>query len=147
MGKMQQLIEAFIQQGRVATALSEAARWGEIGMVQELLENGTPVDARDENGGTALMNAASAGEMKIMRLLLEKGADVNAIDEKKGYTALIWALFALHSEADYLAITRKLLKSGADVTVRGFDGSSAFDLARERNSTKLIQLLESARHG
>jgi ankyrin repeat protein len=142
---MKHVIQMFIDGGRLPTALSEAARWGESDMVRQLLEQGIAVDSRDEEGGTALMNAASAGEMQIMRLLLKRGADVNAVQENKGYTPLIWGLAALHSERKYLAIVSTLLATGADVTIRTRDGRTAIDFAKERGSEELLKLLESAK--
>lgn len=147
MGRMSHVIEAFIQAGRLPAALSEAARWGEIELVRELLTQGVPVDVRNESGGTALMNAASGGKIRIIRMLLKQGADVNAVDETKGYTPLVWSVAALHTEAKYVAVVGELLRAGADVNIRAFDGRTVFDFAKERKSQKLLDLLETGTAG
>lgn len=55
---MKDVIQMFIDEGRLADALGEAARWGENDLVRQLLSHGLPVDERGDSGGTALMNAA-----------------------------------------------------------------------------------------
>ncbi len=144
MSQMEQVIQMFIDAGRLPAALSEAARWGEIQLVRQLLEQGVPVDIQDESGGTALMNAASGGQVKIVTLLLERGADVNAMDVEKGYTPLIWCVAGLHKAKVYLAVVKALLAAGADATVAGHDGKTALDFARTRGSEELVRLLETA---
>ncbi len=143
MGQMASVIQMFIEAGRLPTALSEAARWGEIELVRKLLADGVPVDARDGNGGTALMNAASGGQVRIVELLLTHGADVNAAQFDNGYTPLLWCVAALHSERVYLAVVNALLAVGADPTIAGHDGKTALDFARTRGSGELVRLLES----
>ena len=144
-GAIRGFIQDLFDAGRIGSALSEAARWGEIDLVEDLLDKDVPVDVRDENGGTALMSAASGGEVRIVRMLIERGADVNAFDESKGLTALMWCFLALHKERVYLSIAESLLSAGANVDLAAPDGRTAVDFARERKSKSLMELLENAR--
>ena len=70
--------------------LHEAGRDGDTGRVKQLLDDGEPVDEKDENDMTTLMWASYFGHTKVVRLLLdpmvkrllEKGA---SLDEKDKY--------------------------------------------------------------
>lgn len=73
--------------------LQTAARNGFIDKIQELLDHGADINAKDDYGFTALTKAAWHGYTEVVKLLLEKGADINAKD-----TALIKAVPSWHKE-------------------------------------------------
>jgi ankyrin repeat protein len=54
--------------------LLEAAKIGDKQKVEQLLEEGADVDAKDEDGKTALMFAAFMGHEEIVELLKSYGA-------------------------------------------------------------------------
>jgi ankyrin repeat protein len=139
---MNDVIHKFIEAGRMGAALNEAARWGDIELVRQLLVDGIPVDLRNETGGTALMNAASGGQLRIVKLLIGAGADVNAVHNATGYTALIWSVAALHPCAKYVKLATTLLNAGAQVEIRAADGRTALEWARNRNCPELQRVLE-----
>jgi ankyrin repeat protein len=56
-------------------ALIEAACKGDLRQVQELLEKGADINAKNCDQ-TALTAAARGGNLEIVKLLMEKGADV-----------------------------------------------------------------------
>lgn len=60
-----------------ATALMQAALWGDVAIVRMLLDQGADINARDEGGWTPLICASSHGNNEIVQLLLDRGADVN----------------------------------------------------------------------
>lgn len=68
-------------------SLHAAAMAGDLQTVRMLLEDGSNVDAADEDGATALHLAVINGHIWVVELLLESGADVNKRD-KRGRTAL-----------------------------------------------------------
>ncbi|KAH0537212.1 hypothetical protein FGG08_005991, partial [Glutinoglossum americanum] len=71
--------------------LINAARQGQETVVQQLLEKGADVNAKDGyHKKPALHWAAQDGHEAVVRLLLEKGADVNAKNSYEN-TALHWA--------------------------------------------------------
>lgn len=62
------------------TPLHLATDGGHDDTVQQLLESGADVNARDEKGQTPLHCAAKQNHHSTVRLLIERGADVNAED-------------------------------------------------------------------
>ena len=66
------------------TSLLKAALSNNIGLVNELLEQGADINGTDKTGKTALMSAAGKGNYEIVKLLLEKGADVSIVEDEIG---------------------------------------------------------------
>jgi ankyrin repeat protein len=81
------------------------------------------------------MIACRAGNGDLVRQLVEARANLE-IRDKRGRTALLAA-------ANYgvPATVSLLLERGADPTVRGDDGMTALDLAREQECDEIIALL------
>ena len=67
--------------------LSRAADDGDLDAINELLDHGADVDARDRSGNTALLVAVCYGNTEAVELLCSRGADVNVVGEG-GYTPL-----------------------------------------------------------
>ena len=103
--------------------LSVAALLGEVGIVEQLLARGAPVDARDTEGNTPLHRAASKGRVKSMEILIANGCNVNAVN-KANETALYFA-----ARAGQLNTVRLLLKYGADISIVADDKTSALSVA------------------
>ena len=74
------------------TALVWAAKLGQFGCLEMLVQHGADINMYDEEGTSALISAVSDGErsFECVKLLLENHADPNIFDSK-GYTALMWA--------------------------------------------------------
>ena len=88
-------------------ALKAAAVSGNTDTVKALLDKGTQVDARDENGGTALGHAVWFGHVETVQLLIDRGADVN-VKKQDGMTPLQLAIASNHPE-----VAEVLKKAGA----------------------------------
>jgi hypothetical protein len=81
--------------GRVARARSEsqhqalqsAAASGDAVQTAVLLDQGVPLDERDEQGRTPLMRAVMQNKLDVVRLLLSRGADPN-LPDNSGRTPL-----------------------------------------------------------
>lgn len=140
------LIRQLAENGRGTTALGEAARWGRLDLLEELLADGMAVDARTESGCTPLILAASGGQVEVVRSLLQRGADVNAIAEGSGCTPLIACLSARHSKRVYRTLCKLLLDAGAAATlsVRDRNGRTALDWARDGRPLEVSKLVEEA---
>jgi hypothetical protein len=116
-----------------------AALEGETETVERLFETRTDVNETDDEGRTALMFAVTNIHRDTAKRLLEHGADVNAV-ANDGSTALILA-----ASAGDAKIVRDLLSEGADPSARFTQtGKTALMVAKEKNFTEIVRLLEGA---
>jgi ankyrin repeat protein len=147
-----------------------AAIKGDAGQVQQLLEKGVRLDAKNPiDNSTALMMAAEKGHDEVVMLLLDNGADISMINNFGG-TALLGALSNGHADLAQLLIKRgadvnskhsgtnitvlmmaaaqgssrvvsDLLKEGADVNVEDMWGYTALVHAAARGYDEIVKLL------
>ena len=88
-------------------ALVMAADHERLGVIDELLATGTPIDATDERWGRqALRVAARGGRVASVEHLLARGADPNLRDEARGRTALDWCREGRSRMVDHAAHDR-----------------------------------------
>ncbi|HJQ23939.1 MAG TPA: protein kinase [Blastocatellia bacterium] len=120
------------------TVLMYAAKDGHVGIVQDLLNAGAKLDAKDNDGDTALMYAAIDGRIDVMRALLNAGANVNAANNHAD-TSLMAAALRGRTEA-----VRLLLAAGADVNAKNQNGQTALSLAEAEGHTEVVRLLKDA---
>ena len=59
--------------------LLSAAVAGDSALVENLLDRGADIEARDDNGYTALMAASCAGQAAVVETLLDRGATLEAL--------------------------------------------------------------------
>lgn len=122
-----------------ADTLPEAAKRGDLAVVEQLLEGGASPDTRDSSGVTALMYAAEAGHTPVIRHLLQKGANPNLRDSSYGMTALMVAAAEGRTE-----VVRLLLDAKADVNTKDNNlGATALLGAAEYGHTAVVELLLS----
>ena len=76
--------------GTLAEQLISAAELGEIDKVKGFLDQGVPVEARNQDGWTALMKATYEGHENIVRELIVRGASVD-VQENAGWTPMMMA--------------------------------------------------------
>ena len=119
------------------TPLQYAAFFGQISVVELLLERGADANAVAENPMKVqpLHSAATIGSVEICRRLLEAGADVNG-RQQLGYTPLMSA--ALRGND---LLVRLFLDHGADRSTVAEDGKTARDLALEGGHSTLAETL------
>ena len=113
-----------------------AAREGDVSTVNELLEEGVPVDCVDENDRTALFWAARYNRTDVIGLLLQNGANANKRD-RFGTTPLHYAARSNSTEA--IAV---LVKHGASINIKNDYGKKPIDWARLRNNVAAVRMLE-----
>ena len=121
--------------------LVQAAERGKLTEVQNALNDGADVNAKNTFGSTALMMASYCGYTngnytEVVKLLLDKGADVN-IKGKEGLTALMEA-----SSGGYAEVVKLLLAKGADINVKNSKGETALVIAKDKGQKEIVGILE-----
>ncbi|KAL7783000.1 ankyrin repeat-containing domain protein [Trichoderma afarasin] len=97
-----------VSDGAGRTPLYNAAIWGKMPIIQQLIDRGVDINARASDGQTALYPAIEREDSDAVRLLVEKGADVN-VQPKDGATPLHRAV------TGNLEVVRLLVERGADI--------------------------------
>ena len=122
-----------------ATALTEAARTGDLDAARASLDAGAAVDSKNEYGDPAIVIAADWGHAPIVELLLARGADPNSAN-KHGHRALIAALYGGSEPA-----VRILIEAGADFHVRSAPPvQTCLDLAEHSGLADLARMFREA---
>jgi ankyrin repeat protein len=102
-----------------------------------LIERGADLEAKTKHGATALHFACLHGRDDLVQILVDSKADVNA-QANNGATALMWAgQNRLFGEK----IIPILMQTGADVTLKDEDGSSALGHAFSWGGGKMLKAL------
>jgi ankyrin repeat protein len=147
------LARAFSAAG--STALHRSCYWGQTAVARLLLEHGADLNAvtRDSFLQIAPLGCAIATPdvpnpsdredlvLELVKLLIMSGADVNG-RRRDGLTALHTAAYRGH-----LHVIEILLASGADPTIRGYEGAgphagqSATDVATAQNQADAAKRL------
>lgn len=108
------------------TALSLAASVGRENIMKILLKV-HHIDINTQNtitGNTPLIQASKEGHENIVNLLLNIPTINLNIRNSDGFTALMWAVWNGNE-----SIAKRLLKAGADSSIKNYGGQTALDLA------------------
>ena len=109
--------------------IHNAARRGNLNLVRALLNQGVPVNSRDQAGYTPLHLASRRGLLSVVQELLKRGAHVNP-RSIHGYTPLHVAAIANNPN-----IVHALIKAGANPKYRTIYGKSAYNYSQNAVST------------
>jgi ankyrin repeat protein len=119
-----------------ATMLHEAARHGQLKLVQYLLSHKANTAAKDSRyNRTALMWAAEQGQFDVVDALTKETTDVNVRD-MYGYTALLIA--AKNKRWD---VAKLLSQRNADMTICDWSHNNVLHLAAESGQTEFVAYL------
>ncbi|KAJ8374579.1 hypothetical protein SKAU_G00051590 [Synaphobranchus kaupii] len=121
---------------REFTPIMWAAAFGEIAVVEFLLEKGADPKALARERESALSLASSGGYADIAGILLKHGADINTYDWNGG-TPLLYAV-----RGNHVKCVDTLLGGGADLTVEADSGYSPMDLAVALGHKKVQKVIE-----
>ncbi len=119
-------------------ALHAAAGRNDVQVIQRLLAEGAPIDARDGSGATALLVATHANQVEAARALIEAGADVNAKD------GINDSPYLYAGARGHLAILKMTLSHGADLKSTNRYGGTALIPAAERGHVETVRTLIEA---
>ena len=117
------------------TSLVTAAKQGNRGAVQSLLNGRTKQDVAGVEGTAALVWAAARNDLAMVDLLLRAGANVKAANEF-GATALYAA--AVHADP---AMAEKLLAAGGDANTPLVSGETPLMEAARRGNLATVRVL------
>jgi ankyrin repeat protein len=96
-----------------------AALFGDLKVINQHIEAGTDLNAKDDYGSTPLIIASTFGKTEVAKTLIEAGVDLN-ITNRDGGTALHSAAFLCRTE-----IVKALIENGADKSIKNIYGSTA----------------------
>ena len=118
------------------TVLHSAAGSGDSELLQYLIENGSEVFSKTENGRNCLHVAAEKGHLKICRMLLQSYNFVNHERDDDGLTVLHSAVLS-----GELELLQYLIENGSDVFSKTKDGRSCLHLAAEQGDLNICRML------
>ena len=120
----------------VVKRFMDAARFGDVNVVVDMVLEGVPVDCYDEYGSTALNWAALYNNIDVVNVLLESGANVNWQD-RSSFTLLMGAAMS-----NSTGVMEVLLHHGADPSIVDVVERTALEWARMRYREEAVRLLE-----
>jgi ankyrin repeat protein len=136
------------------TPLHIAAGYGDIIIIDRLLNKGASINAQDVKGNTPLFGAITnprSNSFKATKFLIERGAKVH-IANKARQTPLILAASLpdeknSNSEQRYtiqklrMDLIKLLINNGADVNFKDRDGKTAIDLSSNSETREYLKQL------
>lgn len=118
--------------------LVSAARYGQTGVVNYLLDAGVPVNARNAYGDTPLIAAAGNGHLALVEMLLKRGADINSANGLG-----ISPLMSAAARGDY-QLVHTLISEGAEVDALNSQGETAIFMAVQYGHLSAVRVLLNA---
>lgn len=120
--------------------LVQAAKTGNMKIIQDMLGQGIDINTQDTSGRTLLILAASAGKYAAADLLLDKGANVDKFD-KNGNTLLHYLASSSRKEA--LDLMKKAIAKGADIKYANFSKTreTPAAVAIQKGNIPVLELL------
>jgi len=118
--------------------IHNAAQNGNLNRVKALLNQGVPVNSRNEAGWTPLHDAAYRGHLSVVQELLRRGAHVNP-RSISGYTPLHVAALEKHPH-----VVHALIRAGANPKYGNMYGHLAHNI-RHANKRSIPNALKTSR--
>jgi ankyrin repeat protein len=119
-----------------AENIHDVVRLGNLTKVKKLIEQGVPIDIKDNNGVTPL-HIAAGFYPKIVKYLVEQGASIDAVDID-GYTALHYG-----AELGEIEVVKYLIGKGANINVQDIEGQTPLDRAKWAGAEEVVKYLIS----
>ena len=121
-----------------AGPIHDAAKSGDVAMVEQLLAAGTDVNEKDAAFNTALHLASDNAHLEVILVLIEKGSDINA-GNLTDRTPLHNAVRGRHTEVVLLLVAK-----GADVNRLNEVGMSPLDDTADWGVPEIVKILRDA---
>jgi len=110
----------------------------QVGMIQQLIEQGAVTEVKDKEGNTPLHLAVMAGKSALLETLLQQGADPN----NRNYLATAPLHMAIEEKQSDLA--RLLIEYGAELEARNNRGKTPLHLAAINGCLTCAEVLYQA---
>lgn len=110
-------------------------------ILEYLIENGARLTDVNLFGGTSLIPSAEKGFVKNVEIALKAGVDPN-IKNKLGWTALLEAVILGNGNRAYTDIIEMLLKYNSIIEIEDIQGRNAYQIAKQNNQKKVVELFE-----
>ena len=130
------IVELLIARG-ANISLHAAVRFGDLAKVENILEDGADVDAKDRGGYTPLYYAIWNEDKDTIKLLVAKGADVS-FTPKDDYPPLHYAVWN-----DDMELAELLVNNGAKFDAKDRYGWTAFRYAASGANRELVEFFVS----
>jgi ankyrin repeat protein len=131
------LVKAVTSDFLKETALAISSFNGNKEIVELLLQNGADPNVFDDMGIAPIIGAARTNRAEIIEMLIKNKADIKIKTKNGEETALHYA--AEFNSGDAAKI---LLANGADKTAKTTSGKTPLDIAKDKKSDKVIDLLK-----
>ncbi len=121
-----------------------------LGLLDEVLARGLPLDDQFEGGDTPLMSALLRGHLAGARALLDRGADP-CVRDRHGNTCVMQMISGIYAfrgdggDGDTLQLLDALLRAGVDPRAKGQYGRDAISIAAGKGLKDVVDVLQ--RHG
>lgn len=121
-----------------------------LGLLDEVLARGLPLDDQFEGGDTPLMSALLRGHLAGAQALLKRGADP-CVRDRHGNTCVVQMIGGIYAfrggseDGDALALLDALLRAGVDPRAKGQYGRDALSIAAGKGLKDVVAVLQ--RHG
>lgn len=121
------------------TALHVTSHAGQNDIIQDLLQHGAKLEAKDGVGCTSLVCAADYGHRHTVQLLLNKGADINAHGK-------LGSALSVASGKGYIDIVQLLLNNGSSLEIANSEGQTALikSAGNGNSNARIVRLLLEA---
>jgi len=122
-----------------SVSLHDAARRGDLQRLQEFLQDGKSVNAKDFKGVTPLGYAVGHDQLSVVKVLIDAKANINEVDSAGNG--------AVHFAAGYgrVKVLEHLLARGADASKVNQMGLTPLGAAQQNNQAQAVAILQ--RHG
>jgi hypothetical protein len=118
--------------------LNDAAVYGDLRLVRNLVAKRYDVNHESEGGVTPLSAGVMGGKQEVVRFVLSKGANVNAHSSLAGQTPLMDA-----AETGNLEMLKLLLDHGAEPCATNRDGVNALGVAQKYRRQAAVEYLSA----
>ncbi len=116
---------------------------GQTGALQMFIKGGANVQEVNRMGGSALTVASENGQVAAVRILLRTNINIDHVNDL-GWTALHETIVLGQGTKSSVNIAELLVANGADPRLKDRTGADAFKMARDRQQTQMLTMLQTA---